>query len=334
MGMRLPAQAKMGFYPVKPETIAMLCRSLQVKDPKNTFILDPCCGQGRALGQIGDTLGIPRENRYGVELDAGRAELAAEHGNILHASFFGVRMVRVQSLSLVWLNPPYEDEIKQEPEQERKYLEVSFIEHAARYVDHHGIMVLHCPDDRMIDQVKNAFFSACYDCYQVELPGELRPWRESLLIGKKRPLKENLTFNVTFKRVTEIPPLVVPAGRALSTFIQVEPTDQEVIDSVSAARFMQLFNRKIKRAKMEPLLPLGPGHLGLTLASGMLDGYFAPQGWEPHVVRGVAYKENQKVSSDTTTDDNGKTTTTEVHRENIKLQIRALRSDGTIHVMR
>ena len=85
---------------------------------------------------------------------------------------------------------------------------------------------------------------------------------------------------------------------------------------------------------MEPLLPLGPGHLGLTLASGLIDGLFHPPGWEPHVVRGVAYKENNLVSSEQEHHNDGTTTTTEVHRENIKLMIRALRPDGTIHVMR
>lgn len=332
--MRIEGHSKCGFYPVTPATIDLLCRSLNVIDPTKTYIMDPCCGKGVALGQLGSTLNIPKDNRYGIELDTARAEAAKEHGNILHASFFGTRIVAVQSLSLVWLNPPYVDEIKQHPEQERKALETSFVEHAARYVIRDGIMVLHCPLDRMTDTIKVAFFRACTDCMLVELPSELRPYREALLIGKKRAIVGHSRWP-EIKQVTSIPTLNVPTGVPFKTFVQVTPTDEEILDSIHAAAFMKQFTRKPKRDALEPLLPLGPGHLGLTLASGLLDGLFCPPGWEPHIVRGIAFKENELAKQESETNpETGKVTTTQVYRENIRLKIRYLTGNGTIGEIR
>ena len=38
--MRLEAKAKLGFYPVNPETITFICKGLRVTDPEHTYLLD------------------------------------------------------------------------------------------------------------------------------------------------------------------------------------------------------------------------------------------------------------------------------------------------------
>lgn len=328
--MRLASQAKLGYYPVTPETINLVCQSLKLTDPANTFLLDPCCGQGNALGQLGQTLGVPHENRYGVELDEGRAESAQQHGNVLHSSFFGARIVPVQSFSLVWCNPPYENEIKQDDDDRGRQLEIAFIQHALKYATVHGVLVLHAPLDRITEAVEEIFSTSCYKSVLVELPDNLRPYREALVVGYKSLTAQRAGYRPRLQRVGRMPELVVPTGNKLKHFSQVTPTDEEIERSLAGAKYLKVFEQKTVREKMRPVLPLGPGHLGLTLASGLLDGLFEPDGYEAHVVRGIAFKEPEMAKDETTEDDKGKITNTKTYRENIKLKIRCLTAGGSI----
>lgn len=75
--MRLAAQVKGGYYPAAPEAIDSLLTRLTIADPTNTAILDPCCGRGKALAQLGAALGVPAGLTYGIELDQSRGREAA-----------------------------------------------------------------------------------------------------------------------------------------------------------------------------------------------------------------------------------------------------------------
>lgn len=325
----------MGYYPCNPATINFVCASLRVADPTRTYLLDPCCGEGRALGQLGDNLGVSHEHRYGVELDAGRAATAAEHGNILQSSFFGARIVPVNSFSLVWLNPPYTDEIKQPESYGTRQLEIAFLSHAIRYVTPNGVVIMHCPLDRITPTMMSEFYSVCHDPVIVELPDKCRPYREALLVGVKRPKAERSAYVRDLRRVGSMPALVVPTGELIKKFIKVEPTDDELVASIDSAHYMKVFRQKQVKPKLRPVMPLGAGHLGLTLASGLLDGMLEPEGWEKHVIRGVAWKESELAKSDKEVDaESGKVTTTEVYRENIRLKMRVLTLNGEIHEIR
>ena len=331
--MRLEAQAKLGFYPVKSGTIEFVTRSLTVANPEQTRIIDPCCGAGEAIHQVATTLQVPPENVYGIELDEGRAEKAAgldPNYKIMNASFFNVRIVPVQSFSLAWVNPPYDNECKQGDESGRA-LEWSFLNEIARYVVQGGIIMLHMPLDRISQGIKNGFHGACLDCKIIELPPDLRPYREAILVGKKRALIERSVFTADIPTVSEMPAWVVPAGEPIKTWQKFAPTDDEILKYINRSSWKKMFTAKKERTVLRPVLPLGAGHLGLTLASGLLDGYFAPEGWEPHVVRGIAYKTNDLVKEETEESESGKVTNTQTFRENIKLKIRAVTADGTIH---
>ena len=84
--MRLAAQAKGGFYPT-PEKVVDFIATL-IRAPAGYYyrnrevirILDPCCGAGEAVAQLGERLTqdntMPIET-YGVELHTDRAEEAA-----------------------------------------------------------------------------------------------------------------------------------------------------------------------------------------------------------------------------------------------------------------
>lgn len=330
--MRLAAEEKMGYFPVKHETIDLICQSLAVKFPSEIKILDPCCGAGAALERIGINLKVPKENLYGVELDEKRAEQAAERlGHVVHASFFNAKIVPMQSFSLLWLNPPYDNELKQEGRTSQA-LEVTFLEQAARYVEHGGVIILHCPRDRVTYAVKMAMNNACENVVMLELPEELRPYREAVLVGYKRLMVEKHGYDSVVDESATLPTYNIDKkGDVIRAFDRVAPTDIEILNHLERAPFWKMFDYSPPKVKLQPILPLGPGHLGLTLASGYLDGYFAPEGYEPHVVRGIAYKEEKIVKEEQSENDEGKVTTTTTKRENIKLKIRAVNGGGDIH---
>lgn len=138
---RLEAQAKLGFYPVQPATIEFICGGLRCADPANTYLLDPCCGKGEALHEYAKILGVPHAHLVAIELDTGRAEAARRimpDAQILNASFFDTRISPVQSFSLVWMNPPYDNELRQEG-RSAKALEHSFMLEGVRLVTKDGI---------------------------------------------------------------------------------------------------------------------------------------------------------------------------------------------------
>jgi hypothetical protein len=83
---RLASVVKQGFYPAHPEAIAGILRHLKIPDPppdpkfkpEDINILDPCAGEGKALVQLAEGLGVSQGHVFAVELNASRAARIAE----------------------------------------------------------------------------------------------------------------------------------------------------------------------------------------------------------------------------------------------------------------
>ena len=104
----------------------------------------------------------------------------------------------------------------------------------------------------------------------------------------------------------------------------------EVVENSPLAKHLTAIEpREIPR----PPLPLDKGHLGLILASGILDGVVdSPYG--PHVVRGSSTKVEyyNKEASDSTEDpETGAVTTKDVFSQRMVTIIRCVTGDGTLH---
>src|SRR3989442_514237 len=98
----------MGFFPLP------LAEAERIRDflefPSIAFsALDPCIGDGRTFeGITGDS----KARRYGIELDTDRAEQAHNFADtVIQGSCFDVHCP-VDSFSLLYLNPPYDFEMK------------------------------------------------------------------------------------------------------------------------------------------------------------------------------------------------------------------------------
>jgi Uncharacterised methyltransferase family (DUF6094) len=78
---RLASVVKQGFYPAHPEAIAGILRHLKFPDPppdpnfklEDVNILDPCAGEGKALVQLAEGLGVSWGQVFAIELNARRA---------------------------------------------------------------------------------------------------------------------------------------------------------------------------------------------------------------------------------------------------------------------
>jgi hypothetical protein len=102
--MRLEGKVKLGFYPLPVSEADRIRRFLRY--PENSCAaVDPCIGDGVAFAAI--TRDAP-VLRYGIELDAYRAEQACTVAHeVIQGSAFDVHCA-VDSVSLLYLNPPYE----------------------------------------------------------------------------------------------------------------------------------------------------------------------------------------------------------------------------------
>src|SRR5258707_12366296 len=101
--MRPHGKTKLGFFPL-PVPEAKRLRNCLLGE-SDFSALDPCVGDGVAFVQLVQGM---QARRYGVEIDAYRAEQAQGLGiETLQASTFDVRSP-AESFSLLYLNPPYD----------------------------------------------------------------------------------------------------------------------------------------------------------------------------------------------------------------------------------
>jgi hypothetical protein len=105
--MRLAARMKLGFYPLPVEHGPCIRARLAFPNQLTTA-LDPCAGAGAALKAL---TADSSSELFGVELDSNRAEQASRAGlRMIQGNLFNVR-ARIERLSLLYLNPPYDFEI-------------------------------------------------------------------------------------------------------------------------------------------------------------------------------------------------------------------------------
>ena len=156
--MRLAAQAKGGFYPT-PEKVVEFIATL-IRAPAGYYcrnrdvlrILDPCCGAGEAVAQLGERLAqdntMPIET-YGVELHTDRAEEAASRLHRTLAADLFQTSIGNQAFGICLLNPPYDHD----PESKRT--EHAFLTHSTRYLNDGGLLVFIVPRQRLAVSAKH-----------------------------------------------------------------------------------------------------------------------------------------------------------------------------------
>ena len=140
--MRWKGKLKLGWFPLALAEAARIRRFLVF--PATSFAgLDPCIGEGSAFAAI---TASATGYRYGIELDAYRAEQArSATDETIQGDCFDVHCP-VESFSLISLNPPYDHAIS---ERESRRTEPMFLEHCYRWLKPGGVLVLVIPGGRL-----------------------------------------------------------------------------------------------------------------------------------------------------------------------------------------
>jgi tRNA1(Val) A37 N6-methylase TrmN6 len=139
--MRPHGKTKLGFFPLPVAEAAWLKNCLVF--PSEFPALDPCVGDGVAFAHL---LHEVSARRYGIEIDANRAEQARALGiETLQANAMDVRC-QGEAVSLLYLNPPYDWE---SGESNNPRLESVFLEHCYRWLKAGGVLVFVLPQLRL-----------------------------------------------------------------------------------------------------------------------------------------------------------------------------------------
>ncbi len=323
--MRLAGRERLGFYPLPIPEAERIRRFLQFPD-QQCSALDPCIGDGAAFAEITSERKVLR---YGVELDAGRAEQARGKGSdVIHGNCFDVQSP-VESFSLIYLNPPYDFEIGEEKSQR---MEKRFLEHVYRWLKLGGILVFVVPAKRIADcTVLLSIHFRDIRVYRLTEPESVR-YEQVVVLGIRRTRQERdrlrdseiiraqLWLASLERELRGLPPLppeadqlyVAPPGAPVRLVHRGLPLDQieDLLPKSSAYRQASavIFAQQAD-VTGRPLTPLHGGHVGLLCTAGMLNGVFG-NGETRH----IAHWQSIKLVDKSEEEEDGKTVIREKER--------------------
>jgi Uncharacterised methyltransferase family (DUF6094) len=331
----------MGYYPCPPEAVEHVMPFVN-KPNHRIAMLDPCAGEGKAIIQIADILGVRRDQVFAVELEQGRSaklqEALGDAGGtvVAPASFMGVD-VQAGSFSFAWVNPPFDDEL-----QGGQRVEYAFLQRATRLMAKHGLLAFVIPENQATSPTIRDYLLTWYENITVvPFPEEHRKYREVVVFATKRAkgvgAKERPDWQASVQVYeNSIVPghqYQIPPANGPKWFTKVELTEAEIISGLAESPLRKMLQPPPEPPLGEPPLPLYKGHIALLLASGNLDGLVCPKGEAPHVVRGTALKRESLASQNEEELADGSTKTTKIYTESIKLMIRVADETGEIHTL-
>jgi hypothetical protein len=308
-------------------------------------VLDPCAGTGAALRQI---TGETKARRYGIELDSFRAiEAQRVLDEVVQGSVFDAHCP-VESYSLLYLNPPYDDEIA---EGRNRRMEGVFLEHCFRWLRPGGILVLVIPGNR-IGSCSDVLAPHFRDLgiYRLTDPEAAR-YSQIAVFGIRRTRRERerlhdrdvsaareLFFNIG-RSHARLPPLpdqpdrifsVPPCAPNVRLTCRGLPMDR-IEDLLPSSRAYRQAGRVLFAPEVQvhgrPLTPLHAGHVGILSCSGLLNGIFGT-GEARHV---ACWETGKVVDRFEETDDHEVTTIRE--RERFTQRLTLVFADGRTAIL-
>jgi hypothetical protein len=299
--MRPHGKIKLGFFPLPVPEAERLKSCLDF--PNEFSAMDPCVGNGVAFTHL---IGAARGRRYSIEIDANRAEQARALGiETLHANAMDVRCP-AESISLLYLNPPYDLEVGQTNNQR---LESVFLEHTYLWLKPSGVLVFVIPQPQLkpCARTLSEHFGdlavyrltepASVQYKQVAVLGRRRKrhqhLRDSELLNSVRWL-EMLAWKPDLADLTDHPPVsyeVPPSGPVVltNTGIPLDEVEDLLLDSAAYRQASRILLPKQRDVRGRPLTPLHGGHVGLLCTAGMLNGVFG-EGEDRHIAHWQSVK--------------------------------------------
>lgn len=150
-------------------------------------------------------------------------------------------------------------------------------------------------------------------------------------LGQNQPIHYN-GGRPSYEREPFLRTWEIPHSWKPHVFKKTMFTDDELEAAIATSPLHAVLKEVVVLPPNAPPLPLDKGHLGLILASGMLDGIVkGPHG--VHVVRGSSHKveyHNKEQSTNEVNPDSGAVTTKDVFSQRMITVIRVVEQDGSI----
>ena len=303
--MRPRGQTKLGFFPLPVAEARRLKNWLTF--PERFAAIDPCVGDGVAFAHLLQDVAC---NRYGIEVDANRAEQARALGiETLQANTMDVRCP-VEAVSLLYLNPPYDWEAG---ESNNQRLEAVFLEHTYRWLKPGGVLLFVIPQLRLVKcarllseqftdlRVFRLTEPACAQYKQIAVLAARRKRHARLpdaaLLDAVQYL-ETLATRVELEPLGDTPDVryEVPSSEPAvltNMGIPLDEVEDLLLQSSAYRQAGRVLLPKLGDVRGRPLTPLHGGHVGLLCTAGMLNGVFG-EGEDRHIAhwRSVKFTEH------------------------------------------
>ena len=292
--MRPNAKVRLGFYPLPVREAERLKNCLTF--PPKFSALDPCVGDGVAFTHL---LKGTQAHRYGIEIDANRAEQASRLGiETLHANTMDVRCP-AEALALLYLNPPYDFETGQTNNQR---LELVFLEHTYRWLKPSGVLLFVIPQVRLkpCARLLSEHF-ADLSAFRLTEPASVQ-YKQIAVLGLRRKRHQHLRDAALLESVrwlemlatkpdletlgnSPAPHYEVPGSGPVTLTnagIPLDEVEDLLFDSATYRQASRVLLARQRDVRGRPLTPLHGGHVGLLCTAGMLNGVFG-EGEDRHI---------------------------------------------------
>jgi tRNA1(Val) A37 N6-methylase TrmN6 len=295
--MRNAARIKLGYYPL-PSAEGIRLRQLLNFPPAPASVFDPCTGTGAALLQL--TEGAEAKH-YGVELDAERARQAQTAGvETIQANFFDVH-AKVESFSLLYLNPPYDSEVGSFGNKRMEFL---FLQRSIRWLVNGGVLVMVVPHGQL-QECAQLLAENCtqFQVYRLTDPESDRFDQVALLAVRSRIQAANYEANrqrlidaiwknplpslIGTETPYDVPPS--PLATIVHRGLPLDQLESLAIRSTAWNNTRAFLLPKEESAVGRPITPLHGGHVGLLCTAGLLNGVFG-SGQDLHIARWITVK--------------------------------------------
>ena len=292
--MRPHGKTKLGFFPLPLPEAARLKNWLAVASESSA--IDPCVGDGVAFTHL---LHGATAHRYGIEIDAYRAEQARALGiETLQANTMDVRC-QAEAVSLLYLNPPYDWE---SGESNNQRLEFVFLEHTYRWLKAGGVLIFVIPQLRLAKCARLlAEYFTDLRVFRFTEPACLQ-YKQIVVLGTRRKrhskvsdavLADGVRYLEALATKTDLEPLgdnpefqyEVPSSEPVvltHVGIPLDEVEDLLLESAAYRQAGRVLLPKLNDVKGRPLTPLHGGHVGLLCTAGMLNGAFG-EGEDRHI---------------------------------------------------
>src|SRR5882672_6334678 len=285
--MRNAGRLKLGYYPLPlPEAHRLKAHLSFPAEPYAA--LDPCVGDGSAFHTL---IEQSAALRYGIELDAYRTEQARKLGiEVLQADALEVQC-RVDSLSFLYLNPPYDFEIGK---TDNLRMEVVFLRHTGRWLMPRGVLFFVIPQRQLARCART--LAEHFEEIRVHRLTEADSVKfdQIAVLAKRRPREHRLrdkeleshSFQLeALSEQQDLAPLpdtaeyqypIPPSQPATFVYrgLPLDEIEDKLVESSAYRQIKRILLRERGAVRGRPLTPLHGGHVGLLCTAGMLNGVF------------------------------------------------------------